>query len=129
MGLERLPPPYGNKIWLWYRYLRFMYSIDCGIVINPDIVKQQMEGSIIFGLSAATKSKITIRDGRVEQNNFHDYPILRMHETPEIEVLLVNSTESPEGIGEPGVPPVAPALANALLAQTGVPTRELPIRL
>ena len=106
-----------------------MYSIDCGIVINPDIVKQQMEGSIIFGLSAATKSKITIRDGRVEQNNFHDYPILRMHETPEIEVLLVNSTESPEGIGEPGVPPVAPALANALLAQTGVPARELPIRL
>ena len=88
-----------------------------------------MEGSIIFGLSAATKSKITIKNGKVEQSNFHDYPILRMNETPEIEVLIVNSAESPEGIGEPGVPPVAPALANALLAQTGVPTQELPISL
>ena len=112
-----------------YRVNKVVCAIDCGIVINPDIVKQQMEGSIIFGLSAATKSKITIRDGRVEQSNFHDYPILRMNEVPEIEVLIVNSTESPEGIGEPGVPPVAPALANALLAQTGVPTRELPIGL
>ena len=112
-----------------YRVNKVVCAIECGIVINPDIVKQQMEGSIIFGLSAATKSKITIRGGRVEQSNFHDYPILRMHEVPEIEVLIVNSTERPEGIGEPGVPPVAPALANALLAQTGVPTRELPIRL
>lgn len=112
-----------------YRVNKVVCAIDCGIVINPDIVKQQMEGSIIYGLSAATKSKITIRDGRVEQSNFHDYPILRMNETPEIEVLLVNSTESPEGTGEPGVPPVAPALANAILAQTGVPVNELPIKL
>ena len=112
-----------------YRVNKVVCAIDCGIIINPDIVKQQMEGSVIYGLSAATKSKITIKDGRVEQSNFHDYPILRMNEVPEIEVLLVNSAENPEGIGEPGVPPVAPALANALLAQTGVPVRELPIRL
>jgi len=112
-----------------YRVNKVVCAIDCGIVINPDIVKQQMEGSIIFGLSAATKSKITIKDGRVEQSNFHDYQILRMNEVPDIEVLIVNSTENPEGIGEPGVPPVAPALANALLAQTGSPVRELPVTL
>lgn len=112
-----------------YRVNKVVCAIDCGIVINPDIVKQQMEGSIIFGLSAATKSKITIKDGRVEQSNFHDYPILRMNEVPEIEVLIVDNAESPEGIGEPGVPPIAPALANALLAQTGMPVCELPIKL
>jgi len=112
-----------------YRVKKVVCAIDCGIVINPDIVKQQMEGSIIYGLSAATKSKITVKNGRVEQSNFHDYPILRMDEVPEIEVVLVESAESPEGIGEPGVPPVAPALANALMAQTGLPVRELPVKL
>ncbi|RRS35628.1 MAG: hypothetical protein OI74_01535 [Gammaproteobacteria bacterium (ex Lamellibrachia satsuma)] len=101
--------------------------IDCGIVINPDIVKQQMEGSIIFGLSAATKSKITINNGRVDQSNYHNYPILGIHETPEIEVIIVNNEEEPGGIGEPGVPPLAPALANAVLSATGKPIRELPI--
>jgi isoquinoline 1-oxidoreductase subunit beta len=112
-----------------YRVSKVVCVIDCGIVINPDIVNQQMEGSVIYGLSAAINSKITIRDGRVEQSNFHDYPILRMDEIPEIEVVIVDSFESPEGIGEPGVPPLAPALANALMAQTGVPVRELPIKL
>lgn len=112
-----------------YRINKVVCAIDSGVVINPDIVKQQMEGSIIFGLSAATKSKITIKDGRVAQSNFHDYPILAMHESPAIEVVIVDSSESPEGIGEPAVPPVAPALANAILAQTGVPVRELPVKL
>jgi len=112
-----------------YHVRKVVCAIDCGIVINPGIVNQQMEGSVIYGLSAAIKSKITIRGGRVEQSNFHDYPILRMDEMPEIDVVLVDSTESPEGIGEPGVPPLAPALANALMAQTGMPVRELPIKL
>ncbi len=112
-----------------YRVNRVVCAIDCGIVINPDIVKQQMEGSIIFGLSAATKSKITIKHGRVEQSNYHDYPILRMDEVPEIEVIIVKNEEEPGGIGEPGVPPVAPALANALMADTGQAVRELPVSL
>ncbi len=104
-------------------------AIDCGVVINPDIVKQQMEGSIIFGLTAALKSKITIENGQVEQSNYHNYPILKFDETPEIEVIILSNEEEPGGIGEPGVPPLAPALANAVLAATGQPVRELPIDL
>ena len=103
--------------------------IDCGIIINPDIVKQQMEGSIVFALTAATKSKITINNGRVEQSNYHNYPILSIQETPEIEVIMVNNEEEPGGIGEPGVPPLAPALANAIFSATGKPVRELPVKL
>ena len=112
-----------------FQVKRVVCAIDCGIVINPDIVKQQMEGSIIFGLSAATKSKIVIKNGRVQQSNFHDYPILTMNEIPDIEVIMVKNQHDPQGIGEPGVPPLAPALANAMMAQTGLPTRELPIQL
>lgn len=104
-------------------------AIDCGVVINPDIVKQQMEGSIIFGLTAALKSKITIENGQVEQSNYHNCPILKFDETPEIEVIILSNEEEPGGIGEPGVPPLAPALANAVLAATGQPVRELPIDL
>jgi isoquinoline 1-oxidoreductase beta subunit len=103
--------------------------IDCGIVINPDIVKAQMEGSIVFALTAAVKTRITINHGRVEQSNFHNYPILTMHETPEIEVIVVQNEEEPGGIGEPGVPPLAPALANAIFSATGKPVRELPVQL
>ena len=112
-----------------FRVNRIVCAIDCGIVINPDIVKQQMEGSVIFGLSAAIQSKVNIQNGRVTQSNFNDYPILRMNETPLIDVVIIDSGESPQGIGEPAVPPVAPALANALLARTSHPTLELPIRL
>jgi isoquinoline 1-oxidoreductase beta subunit len=112
-----------------YRINKVVCAIDCGIVINPDIVKQQIEGSIIFGLSAATKSKIMLKNGRVQQSNFHDYPILRINEIPDIEVIIVQNQQDPQGIGEPGVPPVAPALANALMAQTGMQTSELPIKL
>jgi len=106
---------------------RVTCAIDCGIVINPDIVAQQMESSIVFALTAATRSKITIGEGRVEQNNFYDYPILRANETPEVNVVIASSREDPGGIGEPGVPPLAPALANALLAATDKPVRELPV--
>jgi len=103
--------------------------VDCGIAINPDIIRQQIEGSVIFGLTAATKSKITVKEGRVEQSNYHNYPILRLNETPEIEVFIIKSDEKPGGIGEPGVPPLAPALANAMMMATGKPVRELPIKL
>jgi isoquinoline 1-oxidoreductase beta subunit len=101
--------------------------LDCGIVINPDIARQQMEGSIIFGLTAALKSSISIKQGRVQQSNYHDYPLLTLAETPPIEVVLIDSQESPEGIGEPGVPPLAPALANAVMAASGKPVPSLPL--
>ncbi len=102
--------------------------LDCGIVINPDIAKAQMEGSIIFGMTAALKSAIRISQGRVQQSNYHNYPILNLAETPKIEVHLIENQESPEGIGEPGVPPLAPAIANALFAATGMPVYELPLK-
>ena len=101
--------------------------LDCGIVINPDIARAQMEGSIVFGLTAALKSSINIKDGRVQQSNYHNYPILTMAETPPIEVVLIESDENPEGIGEPGVPPLAPALANAVMAASGKPVTTLPL--
>jgi len=107
---------------------RVVCAVDCGMVINPDTVKAQMEGGIIFGLTAALKSEITLKNGRVEQDNFHNYEMLRINETPEIEVHIVPSTENPTGVGEPGVPPLAPALANAIFAATGQRIRRLPIR-
>lgn len=88
-----------------------------------------MEGGIIFGLTAALKSGTTFAQGRVQQRNFHDYQMLRIDEAPEIEVYIVPSTEPPTGVGEPGVPPVAPAVANAVFAATGKRVRQLPIRL
>ena len=110
------------------RVQRVVCAVDCGTVINPDTVKAQMEGGIIFGLTAALKTEITLKDGRVQQDNFHDYQMLRIFESPEIEVHIVPSSENPTGVGEPGVPPVAPALANAIFAVTGKRIRRLPIR-
>ncbi|MGB9403843.1 MAG: xanthine dehydrogenase family protein molybdopterin-binding subunit [Candidatus Acidiferrales bacterium] len=110
------------------RVHRVVCAVDCGLVINPDTVKAQMEGGIIFGLTAALKDEITLKDGRVEQGNFDDYPMLRIFEAPEIEVYIVPSSENPTGVGEPGVPPAAPALANAIFAATGKRIRRLPIR-
>jgi isoquinoline 1-oxidoreductase subunit beta len=107
---------------------RVVCAVDCGRTINPDIVKAQMEGGIIFGLTAALKTEITLDKGRVQQRNFHDYPMLRMFESPEIEVHIVPSTEPPTGVGEPGVPPVAAAVANAVFAVTGKRVRRLPIK-
>jgi isoquinoline 1-oxidoreductase beta subunit len=110
------------------RVHRVVCAVDCGLVINPETVRAQMEGGIIFGLTAALKTEITLKNGRVEQGNFHDYQMLRIFEAPEIEVHIVPSGESPTGVGEPGVPPVAPALANAIFAATGKRVRRLPIR-
>ncbi len=105
-------------------------AVDCGTYVNPDRVKAQMEGAVIFGLTLAMHGNITAKDGAVEQSNFHDYPLLRLNEAPdEIHVHMVDSDAPPGGVGEPGVPPVAPALTNALLKITGTPVRELPIRL
>ncbi|HTF58236.1 MAG TPA: xanthine dehydrogenase family protein molybdopterin-binding subunit [Planctomycetota bacterium] len=107
---------------------RFVCAIDCGPVVNPDTVRAQMEGAIAFGLSAALYGEITFDKGRVRERNFHDYPLLRMNEMPEVEAHIVPDAEKMGGVGEPGVPPVAPALANALFTITGKRIRRLPIR-
>jgi isoquinoline 1-oxidoreductase beta subunit len=107
---------------------RVVCAIDCGPVVNPDAVAAQMEGGIVFGLTAALYGEITFENGRVRQRNFHDYPMLRMNEMPEVEVHIVSSTEKMGGVGETGVPPIAPAVANALFAITGKQVRRLPIR-
>jgi len=104
-------------------------AIDCGVVVNPDIVVAQMQGGIGFGLSAALGEEIRIEGGRVAQSNYHDYPILRMAEMPSVSVVLVPSGDAPGGVGEPGTPPIAPAVTNALFALTGQRIRRLPIRL
>jgi isoquinoline 1-oxidoreductase beta subunit len=102
-------------------------AIDCGRVVNPSTVEAQMESGIVFGLSAALYGSITFRDGRVEQGNFDDYGLLRMDEMPEVEVRIVKSEASPQGVGEPGVPPIAPAICNAIFAVTGKRIRRLPL--
>jgi isoquinoline 1-oxidoreductase subunit beta len=105
---------------------RVVAAVDCGMTVNPAIIERQIEGGIVFGLTAALYGKITLKDGRVEQGNFHDYPMLRHNEMPKVEVHIVKSTEKPGGIGEPGTPPIAPAVANALFAATGKRLRSLP---
>ena len=107
---------------------RVVCVVDCGIAINPSIVKAQMEGGIGFGLAAALHGAITFKDGQVEQSNFHDYPVLRMNEMPHVEVHIVPSSTNPSGVGEPGLPPIAPAVANALFAATGKRLRQLPFQ-
>src|SRR5882724_11197828 len=110
------------------RVHRVVCAVDCGRTVNPDIVKAQMEGGIVFGLTAALKTEITLENGRVQQRNFHDYQMLRMFESPQIEVHIVPSEQNPTGVGEPSVPPVTPALTNAIFAATGKRIRRLPIR-
>lgn len=102
--------------------------VDCGQVINPDIVRAQMEGSIMYGLTAALHGDLEIENGTIKESNFHDYPILRMNEAPEVEVIIVDSEEAPTGVGEPGLPPIAPAVANAIYAITGQRLRSLPLK-
>ncbi len=109
------------------RVERVVAAVDCGTLVNPDVVRAQVEGAIVFALSAALFGKITIRGGRVEQRNFPDYDVVRLAQTPRIEVHLVDNAEPPGGIGEPGAPPLAPALANAIFAATGKRLRSLPI--
>ena len=107
---------------------RVVSAIDCGPVVNPDTVKAQMESGIVFGLTAALYSAITFENGRVRESNFHDYPMLRMDEMPVIEAHIVPSKEKMGGVGETNVPPIAPALANAIFAATGKRIRRLPIQ-
>ncbi|WP_164157005.1 molybdopterin cofactor-binding domain-containing protein, partial [Sandarakinorhabdus rubra] len=108
------------------RVRRVWAAIDCGRVINPDTVAAQVEGGIVFGLSAALFGRITFKDGRVEQDNFHAYPLVTMADCPDIEVQIIPSDADPGGVGEPGTPPIAPAVANALFAATGKRWRNLP---
>lgn len=107
---------------------RVVCAVDCGQVVNPDTVAAQIQSGINYGLTAGLFGVITLKDGRVEQSNFHDYRILRMNEAPKIEVEIVKSTEAPGGIGEPGTAGVGAALTNAVFAATGVRVREMPLR-
>jgi isoquinoline 1-oxidoreductase beta subunit len=109
------------------RVERVVCAVDCGIVVNPDTVRAQMEGGIIFGITGALFGEITLKDGRVEQSNFHNYRTLRINEVPDIDVHLVESTETPGGIGEPGTSAAAPAVCNAIFAATGKRVRKLPV--
>jgi len=102
-------------------------AVDCGIVVTPDRVKAQMEGAMIFGLSIALMNEISVKDGKVEQSNFHDYPVARINQAPEMHVHIVESDAPPGGIGEPGVPPVAPSITNAIYHASKVRIRDLPV--
>ncbi len=108
---------------------RLVVAIDCGLVVNPQLVRAQLESAAIYGLSAALKHQITIAKGRVAQNNFYDFDLIRMHEAPIIEAHFVENQAAPSGAGEPGVPVIAPAVANAVFAATGKRLRSLPLRL
>ena len=107
---------------------RVVCAVDCGVAINPDVIQAQMEGGIAYGLGTILKSAITLKDGLVEQSNFDTYGVMRMDEMPRVDVHIVPSTEVPRGVGEPGVPPIGPALANAIFALTGKPVSKLPMQ-
>jgi isoquinoline 1-oxidoreductase subunit beta len=107
---------------------RVVAAVDCGRHVNPETIRAQIEGSVIYGLTAALNGEITIANGRVEQANFNDYDMVRINDAPQVEVHIVDSGDGPGGIGEPGTPPIAPAVCNAILAGTGRPVRRLPIR-
>ena len=109
------------------RVRRVVCAVDCGTVVNPNTVRAQIQSGIIFGLTAALRGEITLKGGRVEQSNFHDYQMLRMNETPAIEVYIVKSGEPPGGMGETGTSAAAPALTNAIFAATGKRIRKLPV--
>jgi isoquinoline 1-oxidoreductase subunit beta len=109
------------------RVRRVVCAVDCGIVVNPDTVRAQIEGAVMFGITAALYGEITLKGGRVEQGNFDTYPILRMNEAPVVEVYLVKSAEAPGGMGEPGTSAIMPAVTNAIFAATGKRLRRLPV--
>ena len=111
-----------------YHLDRIVCAVDCGTAINPDVIRAQVESSVGFALSAAMNGAITLTEGKVDQSNFHDYQPVRIADMPRVEVHIVPSSANPTGIGEPGVPPLAPALANALAAATGKRVRRLPIQ-
>jgi isoquinoline 1-oxidoreductase beta subunit len=109
------------------RVRRVVCAVDCGTIVNPDTVRAQVQGAIMFGVTAALYGKITLKDGRVEQANFDTYQILRMNEAPVIEIHLVDSAEPPGGMGEPGTSAIVPAVANAIYAATGKRLRKMPV--
>jgi isoquinoline 1-oxidoreductase beta subunit len=109
------------------RVHRVVCAVDCGPVVNPDTVEAQMQSGIVYGLTAALHGEIAIEAGRVVQSNFHDYPMLSMAAMPRVETHIVPSTDSQGGVGEPGTPPIAPAVCNAIFAATGKRIRKLPI--
>ncbi|MCA3842898.1 MAG: xanthine dehydrogenase family protein molybdopterin-binding subunit, partial [Burkholderia sp.] len=106
---------------------RVVCAVDCGMFVNPNTIEAQVQGGIIFGITGALYGEITIEDGRVVQGNFNDYRMMRINETPPIEVHLVKSGEAPGGIGEPGTAATAAALSNAIFAATGTRLRKLPV--
>src|SRR5690606_3760476 len=109
-----------------FKVERVVCAVDCGIAVNPNIVAMQMESGIVYGLAAAATGQITLKDGVVQQSNFNDYPVLRMNQMPRIEVHIVPSANPPSGVGEPGTPPIAPAVANAIAQLTGRTVQNLP---
>ena len=102
--------------------------VDCGQYVNPDTIEAQIESGIVYGLTAALHGEATLEDGGIKQSNFNNYEMLRIAEMPEVHVHIIDSGEAPGGVGEPGTPPIAPAVTNALFALTGVRVRSLPIR-
>ena len=111
------------------RVHRVVCAVDCGLAVNPNIIAQQVESAVVFGLSAALFGQVTFKDGKVEQSNFHDYQVLRMNQAPQVETIIMASTAHPEGMGEPATPPIAPAVANAVFKLTGQRLRSLPLKL
>jgi isoquinoline 1-oxidoreductase beta subunit len=109
------------------RVRRVVCAVDCGTVVNPDTVEAQIQSAIIFGITAALHGQITLKDGRVEQSNFHDYQMLRINEAPAIEVHIVQSSEKPGGMGECGTSAIVPAVTNAIFAATGKRLRKMPV--
>ena len=118
-----------NVVGSQIRVERVVCAVDCGMAVNPEIVRSQIESGVVFGLTAALKSQVTFEDGVVRESNFDRFQMLRMNESPAIEVHIVPSRHSPSGVGEPGTPPIAAAVANAVYAATGQRLRELPLRL
>ena len=110
-----------------FKVERVVCAVDCGVAVNPDQIRAQMEGGIGYGLGAALRNQVSLSDGLVEQSNFHDYEPIRIEDMPKIEVHIVPSSEAPTGVGEPGTPVIAPAVANALHAATGKRIFRLPI--
>jgi isoquinoline 1-oxidoreductase/isoquinoline 1-oxidoreductase beta subunit len=111
------------------RVHRMLCAIDCGQVVNPDIVRAQVEGAIMYGLTAVLYGDVQIDKGAVKESNFHDYKMLRMNEAPAVDVIIVDTDKPPTGVGEPGLPPVGPAVANAVYRATGKRLSALPLKL
>src|SRR5262252_4009595 len=109
------------------RVRRVVCAVDCGTAVNPDTIQAQIQSAVMFGVTAALYGQITLKDGRVQQTNFHDYPVLRMNEAPTVEVYIVQSSEPPGGMGEAGTSAVVPAVTNAIFAATGKRLRKLPV--